>query len=277
MRRRRRLVAEVREDAEEDSIASIAAELADVRGARAFTVGGRCDRLSTSLGLQGESRLIASDPVGWQLLAGAIKGQLDDEAITELKIAWQSPVTMELLEAEGRPLVMRSLWMVTEASRALPGESQLTELAATAMKQARPFIEKTLATSETTAVGNTPADSTAIQGLLFAALALPAGDELRFDCTSRLMVLWKDQQAFQTIRLVAEPLLKPAEGLDAAQLVAALNTEADENLLVLAALACRDAGPEAWGIYRRASRDVLRQTPVPGSVVVLINNMRSSL
>jgi hypothetical protein len=67
--------------------------------------------------------------------------------------------------------------------------------------------------------------------------------------------------------------LKSTDHLDTEKLTSALGGNATEDALVLAALACRAAGPESWQTYRRAARELLRQTPVPGSVVVLINNL----
>ena len=105
---------------------------------------------------------------GWQLLSSATKGQLDDEAVTELRIAWRSPVTAELLKTEARPLVLRSLWMVTEAARVMSGDERMANLAQEAMKSARPFINEAR-----DAVEKTPSDVPAFYGLLYATLALP--------------------------------------------------------------------------------------------------------
>ena len=112
-----------------------------------------------------------------------MKDQLDDEAITHLNIAWQSPTTTELLDSEGRPLVLRSLWIVVEAARLMPQETRITELAAVAMERARPFIDKARASVE-----QTPGDASAYLGLLYATLALPEGDKLRFRLPWRLDV-----------------------------------------------------------------------------------------
>jgi hypothetical protein len=205
---------------------------------------------------------------GWQLLSSAMKGQLDDEAVTELRIAWRSPVTTELLKTEARPLVLRSLWMVTEAARVMSGDGQTANLAQEAMKSARPFVSEAR-----DAVEKTPSDVPAFHGLFYATLALPEGDVLRNECTKLLMLVSQDQPALQATRLAAEVLLKSTDNLDTDKLTLALSSNATEDALVLAALACRAAGPESWQTYRRASRELLRQTPVPGCVVVLINNL----
>ena len=92
--------------------------------------------------------------------------------------------------------------------------------------------------------------------------------------TARVEFIWtSDQPSLQAARLVADALLNSADKLNVAQLTSAMSVNANADSLVLAALACRAAGPEDWQAYRRASREILRQTPVPGSVVVLINNL----
>ena len=123
------------------------------------------------------------------------------------------------------------------------------------------------------AVEKTPSNVPAFYGLLYATLALPEGDAMRNECTKRLMLVSKDQPALQAARLAAAALLKTTDHLDTGKLTSALGSNATEDALVLAALACRAAGPESWQTYRRASRELLHQTPVPGSVVVLINNL----
>ncbi|HZN32431.1 MAG TPA: VIT domain-containing protein, partial [Pirellulaceae bacterium] len=75
---------------------------------------------------------MSHDHFSWQLLSAAAGGKLDLEALTELQIAWKATQTAQLLAGQSRPLMLRSLWTVCEASRALPAEKELAALATAA-------------------------------------------------------------------------------------------------------------------------------------------------
>jgi len=61
--------------------------------------------------------------------------------------------------------------------------------------------------------------------------------------------------------------------LDVQQLMKAVGEAPGEDLLVLAALACQQAGKDGWQAFRQGVRDILPRTPAAGSVIVLINNL----
>ena len=212
--------------------------------------------------------LSAHDQFSWQLLSAAYGGQLDTEALTELQIAWKSKETAELLGGAGRPLVLRSLWTVCEASRALPAEKELAALAAAARSRAKAAVGAALA--DLAKDGN---DASALASVLYAALANPEDREYRAQATPLLAAV-EGEAPVANLRALARLLVgKPLES-DRVVLADTLAREAGgADAVVLVALAHRQAGREAWEAFRAQSRDLVGSQPLPGDVVVLVNRM----
>ena len=205
---------------------------------------------------------------GWQLLAAAAGGRVDDEALTELKIAWHDSATQKLLVDNGRSLAMRSLWIVTESASALPDEPELRELASFALAKAEPFLEKTLQQ-----VAEDEGKTDAYAGLLYAALAMRNDASLR---TRALEVLAKSSSdaSLGPVHVLAKSLLADQDQVDTdalSQLVSTGVSGAD--LITLTGLACRRVGGDAWQTFRAESRDLLSSQPLPGHVVVLVDHL----
>jgi hypothetical protein len=209
------------------------------------------------------------DHFGWQLLAAAAGGRVDDEALTELAIAWRNPATAELLKGEGAGLALRSLWIVREASRSLPNEPELAALAETALKQSHDARQQALKTLETN-----QADESARLGALYAALAQPEDAGYR---AKALGLLSASKEPADALPLRARMLLGEPAPADRASLVKLL-TQSPESIagpdsVTLAALACRRAGGEAWDTFRAQSPSVLGNQQLPGEIVVLVNEL----
>jgi hypothetical protein len=207
----------------------------------------------------------------WPLLAAAAAGELDLEALTELQVAWRSPAMGELMKA-APALVLRTAWAVSEAARALSKEQELAALARAAQATAREAAEKAVDTLD-----RTPQDAQAFLGVLYAALTLR--DDAAFVAKAR--------PALAKARIQGMP-----EGSVGALVAALLGVPTDEqrkalaslisgqsqalngdDAVVLAALACRRAGGEAWLAFRANARDLLGRQPLEGSVVILINRL----
>jgi hypothetical protein len=205
---------------------------------------------------------------GWNLLAAAADGQLDLEALTELQIAWKSPETARLLE-DAPAIAIRSYWIVSEAARLLPDNMELAALAKSAREKCRPAPDKVLA-----ALGEKPEDASALFGTLYAALALRDRDFT----TKALAAIEKGERkegpvgALQTVALA---LLSKPEDIDRNALAEVVTggSVGGEDLVVLAAMACRRAGSEAWSTFRAEAGDLLGKQPLPGSVVVLVHRL----
>ncbi len=212
---------------------------------------------------------LAHDQFSWQLLSAAAGGQIDLEALTELQIAWQSKDTVALLAGPARTLVLRSLWTICEAARALPDEKELAALAAAASQQV-----KTTPVPKEGVGAPDPKDPSTIAAALFAALANPDDRESRAHLLALAKPEKEESPEAASLRHLARLLCGVPGDADRATLSSALSGDlfgADH--AVLLALACRRAGPSQWEQFRAASRDVLGSQPLPGEVISLVNRL----
>lgn len=200
---------------------------------------------------------------GWQLLAAAAEGRLDVEALTELQIVWKNAQTLGLLDEQADALVLRSLWIIDESSRALPECSELRALAQSARDKGRPAIAR--------AFGE---DATAILPALYAMLAVRDDSEASDQADAVISRAAQTQPALATIArsLAVEPAQIDRAALD--QLIANAGSEiGGDDAVVLWALAARRAGGDTWQAFRAQMPDLLGRQPLTDHVVVLLNRL----
>jgi hypothetical protein len=211
---------------------------------------------------------LAHDHFSWQLLAAAAAGDVDDEALTELQIAWKSPQTAELLGGPARSLVLRSLFTICEAARAMPDDEALAELAAAASKRWQPAADAAFA-----AFQEKPDDEVANVAVIYAALAMPDNASYRSQALS-LCAGKAEAAAIAQLRTLGRVLLGEPSVADRQALGEILSqgvVGADRT--ALAAFACRKIGGSAWERFRTERRDLVGDQPLPGHVVILINRL----
>jgi hypothetical protein len=223
---------------------------------------------------QARLRLAAAavhDQFGWQLLAGVAGGWLDDEALTELSIAWRSEATAQLLKGDAATLVLRSLWILREAARSLPQERELTALAQAALEQsagARARLQKALDAK--------PGDESTRLGVLYASLAHPG--DAAYTTRALAQLTTEGHDASIVPPTLARALLGEPMTADRQALIDLLGHDLQgADRVALTALACRRAGGEAWETFRAQARDVLGGQELPGEVVVLVNRLSQPL
>ncbi len=208
---------------------------------------------------------------GWQLLAAAAAGELDLEALTELQIVWKSPETADLLKGQGKSAVLRSYWALAEAGRLLKNEPDLDQLAAHVKKLCQPA----LAQAEET-LRKSPNDAEAFVNVLYGALAERDQPTLAASRLKLLASSTESAEAFVAARELAQSLLVEPSKIDQPALEKIVRGElVGEDLVALAAFACRRAGGEAWQAFREESQRLLGNQPLPGSLVVLIGRLDS--
>jgi hypothetical protein len=208
----------------------------------------------------------------WQLLAAAAGGELDLEALTELQIAWRSEQTVELLDGKSAAVVLRSLWCIAEAARALPGEAELKSLATDAQAKSRAATTAALDTLD-----KNRDDANAFASVLYAALAMRNDQQLVGKATRLLTEPQAADSPLAPARTVARALLaSPKEADVEAMLKMTESGFAGPDMTALLAIACRRAGGETWAAFRRDSTDLLGKQPLAGSVLVLINRLNVS-
>jgi hypothetical protein len=209
------------------------------------------------------------DQFSWQLLAAALNGDLDLEALTELQIAWKAPQTAELLGGPARPLALRSLWTIREAARALPDQPELAALAAAGDKQSHAAADAALAGIE-----KDRSDLGSIVGVIYAALANPEHSEYRAKALPLLNGKEGDAAGSAQLQALGRVLLGQPTDADHKVLAELIAGEAQgSDAVVLTALACRKAGGDQWNAFRAGSRDLLGGQPLPGDVVALVNRL----
>lgn len=212
-------------------------------------------------------RVIASlDSSGWNLLAAAADGKLDPEALTELQIAWKDAAIPDLLKEPRGFVVLRSLWTISEAARALPDAKEIADLARSGRKAAKPGIEAVL-----DALKKTPQDHALFLKALYAALVF--SDEERFVASAKPLVT----SGAEAPQIIAGALLRPVGEINAKALMDLVGAGVQgEDLVVLYAFACRRAGGEAWNVFRANARDLLGNQPLSGGAVVLVNRLSAA-
>ena len=205
----------------------------------------------------------------WQLRAAAARGRLDLEALTELEVAWKDPSTDRLLKGPGAGVALRSLWAVTEASGALPNETELASLAKAARRRSESAARDALK-----ALDESPDDAPAFYKVLYAALAIADDADFRSRARAALAAGKGKNARLAQFRVVAASLLAPAGEIDSEALAGLLTQPLRGNdMVALTALACRRAGGSAWDTFRAESRSILGDQPLDGSVVVLVNSL----
>ena len=208
----------------------------------------------------------------WQLLAAAAEGELDLEVLTELQIAWRSKRTSELLDGKSAAVVLRSLWCVAEAARALPDEAELNSLAIAARAKSR-----TAATVALEALGENRDDASAFAGVLYAALAMRDDQQLVGKAVRLLTDSQPSDSPLAPARTVARILLASPKAADVEEILKMTESGvAGQDMTTMLAIACRRAGGEAWSTFRRHATDLLGNQPLAGSVLVLINRLNAS-
>jgi Ca-activated chloride channel family protein len=214
----------------------------------------------------------AHDEYGWRLLAAALGGQLDLEALTELEIAWKADATKKLLAGSSAVIPLRSAWAVTASARLLPDEKELIRLADSVRQQAREAAAKAADVKDRTE------EPSAMLAAVYGALALDEAG-LRTKVLGAVSREPGPGSPAAGVGLAARGLL--GEPLQVApQQLGKLITEGavtGEDAIVLVALACRRAGEPTWTAFRAEMQELVGNQPLPGSVVVLIHRLSGNV
>ena len=224
----------------------------------------RAEAQETRTAAEARQRLVTDvATAAWQLLAEAIKGKVDLEALTRLQMNWAAPRMPFALESKDLLLVMRSAWCIRTAAQAVPTDAELATLSQSVLSKLRKF--KLLKPQQYA--------STDYLGTLYAVLALPVED--RGEAREALLAV-REHADIKMAQLIAEGLLSPSEKSDKA-LAAALSAHQiyDEDLLLLASLVAKRRGGQLWQTFREELPNLVRQIPLNGQVVVILNRLQA--
>jgi hypothetical protein len=196
-------------------------------------------------------------------------GEVDPEAVAELRVAWNSPQTAELLAGPSRAVVLRSLWAVKEAARTLPNDKKLLALVEVADEQSH-----AAAGQARDALAKNPADQAALLAVLYAVLASPDDAQYIASIAPRFAEQPGEDAALSNLRLVGRVLVgKPVAADRAALSDIGRRAIAGPDQVALTALACRKMGGPTWNTFRAHAHDLLGSQDLPGEVVVLIHRL----
>lgn len=201
----------------------------------------------------------------WRLLAGAIDGKVDEEALATLQKAWEDPLLETVMTGGNQYIAMRSAWCIRTAAQAVPSDVELTALS-----------ERVLSKVTKMKLPQLQDNLSAYLSTLYAVL-VRQGDTDTDLAKSLLMKM--DKNAYinmKTARLIAEGLLKPSARNDKA-LQAALSTHDiyGDDLVLLTCLVAKRRGGELWQTFREEFPYIARQSRLNGHVAVIISRIEA--
>lgn len=201
----------------------------------------------------------------WRLLAGAIDGKVDEEALATLQKAWEDPLLETVMTGGNQYIAMRSAWCIRTAAQAVPSAVELTALS-----------ERVLSKVTKMKLPQLQDNLSAYLSTLYAVL-VRQGDADTDLAKSLLMKM--DKNAYinmKTARLIAEGLLKPSARNDKA-LQAALSTHDiyGDDLVLLTCLVAKRRGGELWQTFREEFPYIARQSRLNGHVAVIISRIEA--
>ena len=212
----------------------------------------------------------------WRLLAAALIGEVDREALKRLQTAWEDPRINAVIESDYLLVAMRSLWCIRTAAQIVPADAELSGLAKNVLSQVKRM--RTLKLRK--------GSHTDYLGALYAVLALQDGgpSAARKTLTEKVEKgIYSDKSS--TPRLIAEALLSPSEKSDKA-LQALLPLDSywrdddwgyDGDLILLTCLAAKRRGGDFWRTFQEELPDTLRGSHrASGQVVVIVNRIAAS-
>ena len=235
--------------------------LVDAASPEASAILSEVERVSVQPEFLRKSLIVPS----WRLLAGAIDGKVDKEALTTLQKAWEDPLLEAIVTGGNQYIAVRSAWCIRTAAQAVPTDVELTALS-----------ERVLSKVTKIKLPKLQDNLSAYLSTLYAVLARQ-GDANK-DLTKSLLMKM-DTNAYismKTARLIAEGLLKPSARNDKA-LQAALSTHDiyGNNLVLLTCLVAKSRGGQLWQTFREEFPYIARQNRLSGHVTVIISRLEA--
>ena len=205
----------------------------------------------------------------WRLLAGAINGEIDKEALTTLQKAWEDPM-LETVITGGNPYIaIRSAWCIRTASQAVPTDAELTALSDRVLSKVTQLKLPKLQ-------DNLPA----YLSTLYAVLARQ-GEADKDLMKSLLMKMDKNAHiSMKTVHVIAEGLLKPSARNDKAlqQVIStydifSIHDIYGDDLVLLTCLVAKSRGGQLWQTFHEEFPYIARQSQLSGHVAVIISRL----
>jgi len=260
-------------------IETAAPELAALHAATLVRWTGRAELREKRLTIGRQlPALRAMAAFSWPLYSAALRGKVDDEALTELRIAWRDDAAVKnILQGPDAWIAMRSAWAIANTAAWLPKDEALANLANDALRGLDGGYDALLKTAK-----ENPRDGRPQLGLLYATLSarnIPkdyiSSARLHEHEAIALLTAGEQQDAFLAVlRHIAAALFTPSAEADKALFADIAERKiAGDDAMLLAVLAARERGGELLAAFRRALPDLTKGQPLDGNAVVLINRL----
>ncbi len=203
----------------------------------------------------------------WKLLAGAIDGKVDQEALTTLQKAWEDPKLETVMTGGNQYIAVRSAWCIRTAAQAVPTDVELTALSKRVLSKVSQIKLPKLGDNALPAYLST----------LYTVLTQQE-DAHKGLVKSLLKRLDKDTHiTMKTAHLIAEGLLKPSGRNDKALQAALLTHDIyGEDLVLLTCLLAKNRGGQLWQTFREEFPYIARRNRLNGHIVVAISRIEAS-
>ena len=206
-----------------------------------------------------------SDKASWQLLADAVRGSVNLEALTTLQTAWDNPQ----IKGVAPLLVTRAAWCIGMAARAIPNDPELTTLAEKSLSSVKAM--KVLKPEDDNASG--------YLATLYAVLLLEDGNarESQIDDAVKSLMKMPENSPHWTTRLITQGWFSPSveNDLSLMEAISAHRIGGDDGVLLTSLLTKRRGG-QLWQAFREEMPSLIKVRPLNGHVVVLVNRLEGS-
>ena len=202
----------------------------------------------------------------WRLLAGAINGKVDKEALTTLQKAWEDPMLETVITGGNQYIALRSAWCIRMAAQAVPTDVELTALSKHVLSKVSKIKLLNLQDDSLFAYLST----------LYAVLTHHEDTDKDL-VKSLLMKMDKNTHInMRTARLIAEGLLKPSARNDKVlQEVLSTHQIYGDDLVLLTCLLAKSRGGQLWQTFREELPYIARQSRLNGHVSVIISRLEA--
>ena len=226
----------------------------------------RADAREEAAAAQTRRRIaIGLDNAAWQLVAEAVRGGVDLEALTTLQMAWDNPQ----IRGMDSQLVTRAAWCIGRAARAVPNDAELTTLAEKAVSTVKAM--KVLKPEN--------GDASAYLAYLYAVLLLKDGGASgsQVDDTLKPLMMVDENSQLWSTRLITQGWFAPSaeNDLSLVEAIGAHKINGDDSVLLTSLLAKRRGG-QLWQTFREEMPSLVRAQPLNGHVVVFVNRLEAS-
>lgn len=203
----------------------------------------------------------------WKLLAGAIDGKVDKDALTTLQKAWEDPRLETVMTGGNQHIAVRSAWCIHTTAQAVPTDAELTALS----KRVRSKVNK---------IKLPKLRDNALPVYLSTLYTVLTQQEHAHKDMVKSLLRRLDKDAhitMKTARLIAEGLLKPSARNDKALQAALLTHEIyGEDLVLLTCLLAKNRGGQLWQTFREEFPYIARRNRLNGHIVVTISRIEAS-